>query len=88
VFILQMKHEIEIAEYGSVRVQATVSGYTAWVFRRLARRQRLSIGEVAAYGLQRWVDDNAEFLARFGISLDAFESELDDRVVPMPPKGR
>jgi hypothetical protein len=78
----------EFPEYGSARVQPTISGYTAWAIQRLARRRRQSPAEAAAYALSRWVDDNGEFLGRFGISLDAFESELDDRVVPMPPKDR
>jgi len=73
-------------EYGSVRVQSTVAGYTAWALERLARKKRQSLGEVGSYGLDRWVDDNAEFLGRFGISLDRFELELDERVVPMPPR--
>ena len=76
----------EVPEYGSVRVHPTVSGYTAWAVKKLARKKRQSVGEVASYALERWVDDNAEYLSRFGISLENFELELDPRVVPIRPE--
>jgi hypothetical protein len=78
----------DTAEYGSRRVQPTVAGYTAWALERLARKKRQSLGEVASYALDRWVDDNADFLGGFGISLENFELELDQRVVRMSPTNK
>ena len=82
------RHATKIAEYGSQRVSPTLSGYTLWAVQQLARRKRQSLAEAASYALERWVDENAEYLNRFDISLDGFEADVDNRVVPISPNPK
>lgn len=53
----------------------TLEGYADWVFRRLVEYRGERIGTVGTYIIQRWIDDNAEFLARFNITHDQWELE-------------
>lgn len=73
---------VEDKRPGSVRVQATVSGFTKWALEKLVSAKGQSIAEVGGYALERWVDDNLEFLSRFGITLSAYETELEGKVTP------
>jgi hypothetical protein len=83
------RHAItETSEYGSHRVAPTLSGYTLWAIEQLARRKRESLAEAASYAIERWVDENADYLSRFDISLDRFDADLDNRVVPITPNPK
>ena len=69
----------------TIKVQTTVKGYTAWVLQRLMDIKREPLSDVAAYVFTRWIDDNAEFLARYGLTAENFrnEEEARDKVTPL-----
>ena len=68
-------------------MQATLKGYTAWVMEKLTSQKRQTSADVASYILERWVDENAEFLEKRGITqgqFDIAEEERGGRVLHMP----
>jgi hypothetical protein len=71
----------------SSKVQATLSGYTAWVVQRLTEAKRQTTADVVKYLLDRWVDDNDEFLERYGIRREEFAMR-ESEVVTMPNANR
>jgi hypothetical protein len=68
-----------------LRVQTTVRGYSAWVLERLMQEKGELLADVTKYVLDRFVDQNAEFLAELGISREEFKREegAGAQVVPM-----
>ncbi len=57
--------------------QPTLKGYTAWAFNQLMRRKRLGRAEIAAWIIDRWIDEDSEgYLAKRGITFEALEEEL------------
>jgi len=75
----------EVPEYGSLPVRTTVTGYKAWALMRLAQRNRQALTDVASYVLNRWVDENVDYLSQFGISQAAFDAEVENKVVSINP---
>jgi hypothetical protein len=70
----------------TVKIQATVSGLPAWALERLAGAKGQSAAEIANYVINRWIDDNLDYLARFGIDLEEFgkaEAERTGRVIQL-----
>jgi hypothetical protein len=68
------------------KMQATLKGYSSWVFERLILKKGQAPADVASYIVERWVDDNDEYLKKFGITRELFEiaeSERERRVVRM-----
>ena len=56
-----------------VKPQPTIRGYNAWVFEKLVERKALNPAEVASWIIDRWVDENKDFLeVTFGITRDEF----------------
>lgn len=71
----------------TVKMQATLKGYTAWVIEKLTSIKRQTPADVTSYILERWVDENAKFLEQYGITLEQFdiaEEERSGRVLHMP----
>ena len=60
----------------SLKVQSTLTGYFAWVVERLVAERRQTNAEVTKYIVERWIEDNEEFLSRYNVTradLEAFE---------------
>jgi len=62
-----------------LKLQTTVRGYSAWVIDQLMIQKGETLADVAKYVLDRWVDDNAEFLDQFAISRQNFMSAEEGR---------
>jgi hypothetical protein len=55
--------------------QPTLTGYTAWAFRRLVAAQGEGEGPVAKWIIDRWVEDNRGLLAeKYDIKREQYES--------------
>jgi hypothetical protein len=61
----------------SVKLQATLTGYTAWCLVKLAAQKGKTQAEIASYLMERWVDDNPKYLREYGLTRSAFELEED-----------
>ncbi|HEX7679009.1 MAG TPA: hypothetical protein VF713_12845 [Thermoanaerobaculia bacterium] len=62
-----------------LKVQTTLRGYDAWVVENLMTLKGQTLADVTNYLFSRWIDDNAEYLQRFGLSLEKFKYEEDVR---------
>lgn len=62
-----------------LKVQLTLRGYHAWVLRRLMERKREPLADTASYLYARWIDENMEFLAGRGLSIQDFEDAMESR---------
>jgi hypothetical protein len=62
-----------------LKVQTTLRGYYAWVVQRLTERNREPQADTAAHLLRLWIEQNADSLAKIGLSNDAFLNDLDKR---------
>jgi hypothetical protein len=57
----------------STKIHGTLDGYSGWVFDELLRVKGESIAGLAKYLVDRWVDDNRQWLSStFGLTPDAF----------------
>jgi hypothetical protein len=63
------------AESAKARITVSLDGYHYWVFYELAKYRDQRPSSLANYIMQRWIDDNAEFLARFDITHERWEVE-------------
>ena len=59
----------------SMKLQTTLSGSTSWIVMKLAELKGKTQAEIASYLLERWIDDNHEYLSRHGISYEKFDAE-------------
>ncbi|HWW61333.1 MAG TPA: hypothetical protein VN181_08195 [Thermoanaerobaculia bacterium] len=68
-----------------LRVQTTLRGYSAWVLERLMQEKGELLADVTKYVFDRWSDDNADYLAKLGITREEFlrEEKGGAQVVPM-----
>lgn len=55
-----------------MKVQTTLTGYSAWIIERLAEGKGQTIAEVMKYLIERWVDENQPFLEMRGITREDF----------------
>jgi hypothetical protein len=55
-----------------LKVQTTVNGFTAWVFRQLADRTQQPAADLAKSALDRWVAHESEYLGELGITHERF----------------
>ena len=63
--------------------QPTLTGYSAWVFRRLVGAKGEGEGPVAKWIIDRWIEDNHALLAeKYGIRREQWEHRKT--VVPHP----
>lgn len=62
-----------------LKVQTTLRGYSAWVIQRLMTIKGESLADVTKYLFDRWIDDNAEFLERFGLTHEHFMNAEEGR---------
>jgi hypothetical protein len=62
---------------GSTKLQATLTGHSAWALAKLAGRKGKTQAEMASFLLDRWFEENAKYLADHGITFEQFE--LEDR---------
>jgi hypothetical protein len=62
-----------------LKVQTTLRGYSAWVIHRLMTIKGESLADVSKYVLDRWIDDNAEFLQRFELTHNDFQLAEEGR---------
>jgi hypothetical protein len=62
-----------------LKVQTTLRGYDAWVVESLMTLKGQPLADITNYVFSRWIDDNAEFLERFGLSPDKFKNEEEAR---------
>jgi len=68
------------------QVRVTLTGYTLWALDRYGEANGFAEGPALAAIMQRWLEnEDKEFLARFGISLQAFNGA---EIVPMERKRR
>jgi hypothetical protein len=73
-------------EKATVRLQATVTGWPAWAIEQLAIARGQSTAEVGSSIVSEWVDQNFDYLKKFGITFEEFrvaEAERVRRVVRM-----
>lgn len=61
----------------ALKVQTTLRGYRAWVIQRLMERNNEPLADTANYVIARWIDDNAAFLAKFGVTIERYQNEMD-----------
>ena len=59
----------------SMKLQTTLTGSTAWFVAKLAELKGKTQAEIASYLLERWIDDNHEYLAKHGINYETFDTE-------------
>jgi hypothetical protein len=72
-----------------LKVQATVSGFTAWVLREMMLRTLQSPADLGKAALDRWVAFDAEYLASLGITQARFLSEVvEGKVVQFSEEGK
>ena len=70
-----------------IRPQPTIKGYSAWILGRLVAAKATTPAEVTAWVIDRWIDDNREFLAtEFGITREQFQRQA--KVVDYRSKSR
>ncbi|MEA2465362.1 MAG: hypothetical protein QOJ98_3109 [Acidobacteriota bacterium] len=62
-----------------IKVQTTLKGYNAWVIQRLMELKREPMADITNYVFTRWIDDNPDFLARFGLTLEHFNNDEEAR---------
>jgi hypothetical protein len=68
------------------QVRATLRGYALWALDKYKQANGIAEGPALAAIVQRWLDaEDEESLARFGISLQAFNGA---EIVPMGRKRR
>lgn len=60
---------------GSTKLQATLTGHSAWALAKLAARKGKTQAEMASFLLDRWFEDNAKYLKEHGISFEEFDVE-------------
>ena len=63
----------------SFKVQSTLTGHPAWVVERLAAERRQTVAEVTKYIIERWIDDNEEFLTRYRVTRADFHAFEEGR---------
>jgi len=69
--------------------QPTLEGYTLWAFARLVRAKGVGPGPTAGWIIDRWIDDNRDFLEqKFGISRHEYDRELEGTVQSLARRGR
>lgn len=70
--------------------QPTLHGYTAWIVNRLVKAKGIGEGPAAAWIIDRWVDENGEFLEKeFGLTRRAFEeARVGGRLVQHPSSAQ
>jgi hypothetical protein len=64
----------------ALKVQATVSGYTAWALREFTRRTQQLPAEVVKIALDDWVLRGADYLGKLGITHERFYAEVVEGV--------
>lgn len=66
-----------VCEYAmaSLKLQATLTGYTAWCVTKLAAQKGKTQAEIASYIMERWLDDNGKYLRDHGLTPAAFDLE-------------
>lgn len=63
----------------TLKLQGTVRGYSAWVVEQLMEIKGESLADVTKYLFDRWIDDNEEYLAKLGLSREAFQAAAEGR---------
>lgn len=63
----------------TAKVQCTLKGFQAFALEKLTAKRGTTMGEMAAYILERWFDDHEDFLKKYGITPEAFESAEVER---------
>ena len=57
----------------TIKPQPTLRGYSAWALERLVEARDISLAEGAAWILERWIDEQNDYLAtRYRISIETF----------------
>jgi len=62
-----------------LKVQTTLRGYDAWVVENLMTLRGQPLADITNYLFNRWIDDNAQYLEKYGLSLDKFNAEEEVR---------
>jgi len=72
----------------TVKPQPTLRGFTAWALLRLVEARGVSLAEGAAWVLERWFDEQDEYLERkYGITIDEFKKDADRAKRQREPSG-
>jgi hypothetical protein len=66
---------------GSTKLQTTLTGFTSWSIAKLAELKGKTQAEIASYLIERWIDENMEYLASRGITNEKFDVETRGGVV-------
>ena len=71
----------------ALKPQPTVKGYSAWVLGQLVEAKATTLAEVTEWVIDRWVDENRDFLAsEFGIKREEFRRQ--GKVIQYAPRSR
>jgi len=62
-----------------LKVQTTLRGYDAWIVEKLMELKGQPLADIANYLFSRWVDENSEYLQRFGLSHERFNNDQEVR---------
>jgi hypothetical protein len=58
----------------TLKIQATLKGYTAWVVAQLVDSKGETQADVVKYLMDRWIDDHSGWLSeQFGLTRSGFE---------------
>ena len=60
---------------GSTKLQATLTGHSAWVVTKLAALKGKTQAEIASYLIELWIDSNSKYLREHGITYEKFDLE-------------
>lgn len=65
--------------HGPLKVQGTVTGFSAWAVRRFMAKERMSLAEATNQIVRSWLRWDREYLAeQYDISLDIFDKEAPE----------